>query len=138
MGTVDANILVATFDTSDAFHTESVRLLREADQRGVRLFSPSFVVVEVACVIARRFRDPTDGARAAADIASNGLIRLLPIDDALLSLATDIGAQRFLRGADALYAATAQITGSTIISWDQELIRRAGGLSPTDWLATLH
>jgi predicted nucleic acid-binding protein len=137
MGTVDANIWVAGFDTTDVFYAESIELMREVARRGVPLFSPSFVLVEVACVVSRRFRDPSAGARAAADIASNGLVQLLPLDDTLLSLAADLGARRYLRGADALYAATAQLTGSTIITRDQELIRRAGGVSPTDWLASL-
>jgi len=39
-----------------------------------------------------------------------------------------------LRGADALYAATAQATGSTLVSWDGEPIRRAGAITRTDWL----
>jgi predicted nucleic acid-binding protein len=137
MGTVDANVWVAGFDTTDVFHAESIRLMHEVARRGMLLFSPSFVLVEVACVVARRFRDSSAGARAAADIASNGLVRLLPLDDVLLSLAADLGTQRFLRGADALYAATAQLTGSAIITRDQELIRRAGAVSPSDWLASL-
>jgi len=137
MGTVDANIWIAGFDATDRFHAESADLLSEADKRDVQLYVPSFVLVEVACVLARRFRDPAVGVRAASGIATRRVVRVVPLDDTLMSLAMDLGAQWFLRGADALYAATAQITGSTLVSWDQELIRRAGGMTPTDWLATL-
>ena len=59
----------------------------------------------------------------------------MPVDTALIVAALRLGTDTFLRGADALYAATAQLTGSTLISWNRELIQRAGALSPTDWLA---
>jgi predicted nucleic acid-binding protein len=137
MGTVDANVWIAGFDTTDVFHVESAAFLLEADRRGIPLYSPSFVLVEVACVLARRLRDPSAGLRAASGIVADHLVQLLPLDDVLLSLAADIGTQRFLRGADALYAATAQLTGSAIITRDQELIRRADGMTPTDWLNSL-
>ena len=45
-----------------------------------------------------------------------------------------LGTRQVLRGADALYAATALLTGTQLISWDNELVRRAGALTPTAWL----
>ena len=68
-----------------------------------------------------------------------GLLRLalvvqVPTDATLLSTALRRGPSKFLRGADALYAATAELTGSTLVAWDNELIQRAGAISPTDWL----
>jgi predicted nucleic acid-binding protein len=64
-------------------------------------------------------------------------VSYVPIDSALIEAAMQIGTSAFLRGADALYAATAQLTGSQLISQDQELIRRAGAISPTDWLISV-
>jgi predicted nucleic acid-binding protein len=58
----------------------------------------------------------------------------VPVDTVLVETAIRVGTDAFLRGADALYAATALITGSTLVSWDNELIQRAGAHSPTDWL----
>jgi len=134
MATVDANIWVAGFDATDVFHLQSVAFLRETTRRGILPSGPAFVLVEVACVIARRFRDPSAGARAATGVLTHGLIRIVPLDETMVALATRLGSQQFLRGADALYAATAQVTGDVLVSWDHELIQRAGALSPTDWL----
>ena len=61
-------------------------------------------------------------------------LRLYPHDDVLWGEALRLGTWQFLRGADALYSATAHLTGSQLISWDNELVRRAGALTPTDWL----
>lgn len=39
-----------------------------------------------------------------------------------------------LRGACAFYAATAHQMQITLITWDDELLKRAGGLKPDEWL----
>lgn len=51
-----------------------------------------------------------------------------------MEVAIRLGTHRYLRGADALYAATAHLTGTQLISWDNELVQRAGALTPTAWL----
>jgi predicted nucleic acid-binding protein len=135
MVTVDANVWVGGFDTTDAFHERSAAFLREVTRRRISLHAPSLVLIEVTCVVARRYRDPAAGARAVSGIAGHRLVTIMPIDDVMVTVATQLGAQRFLRGADALYAATAQITGTILVSWDNELIQRAGAVTPTDWLA---
>jgi predicted nucleic acid-binding protein len=63
------------------------------------------------------------------------LLSLQPLDDALLAIAARLGTHQLLRDADALYAATAQISGAQLVSWDDELIRRARAITPTEWLA---
>jgi predicted nucleic acid-binding protein len=135
MPTLDANILVASYDATDLFHEQSAAFLRAVARRDMEAFVPAFARLEVACVVARRFRGPAEGERAATGITRLGLVRLVQIDDEMLTLATQIGTQQFLRGADALYAATAQSTGSVLVSWDRELVERAGALTPADWLA---
>ena len=132
--TVDASIWIATADSTDRFHPESRRFLSAVAQSGVRPVIPSFAVVEVACALARKFRDPDEGRRLTDDLLfASGAVHV-PADTALLGEALRLGTTQFLRGADALYAATAQVTGSTLVSWDTELIQRAGALSPSGWL----
>jgi predicted nucleic acid-binding protein len=58
------------------------------------------------------------------------------MDTAFLAATENICTSQFLRGADALYAAVAQQSQSQLISWDDEHLKRAGGTTPTDWLAT--
>ncbi len=40
-----------------------------------------------------------------------------------------------LRGAIALYAATASLANAPLVSWDDELVSRAGAVTPQQWLA---
>jgi predicted nucleic acid-binding protein len=132
--TVDASIWIAAADPTDVFHHESRTFLAATAVQGLRLFIPTFAVIEVACALSRKRRDPSAGQRLIEGLLLLSVVAQVPADAALLSTALRRGSDLLLRGADALYAATAELTGSTLISWDQELIQRAGALSPTDWL----
>jgi predicted nucleic acid-binding protein len=56
-------------------------------------------------------------------------------DAALLAQALLAGTTAFLRGADALFLATARAAGATLVSWDDELLQRGGAVTPSDWTA---
>jgi len=132
---LDASVWVAFYELNDTFHVPSVQALQELVQRDEPLFGPAFVTVEVGCAVARRLRSETAGNLAAASMMSTGSdLQLVPLDSQLLELALSLGMRSRLRGADALYAATAALTGHGLLSWDGELIQRVGALTPTDWL----
>ena len=63
-------------------------------------------------------------------------IMRLQMDAPFLAQALFAGTEFLLRGADALYVATAKISNAQLISWDNDLVRRAGAITPSDWLAT--
>ena len=63
-------------------------------------------------------------------------VKELPIDAAFLAQATLSGPRDFLRGADALYTAAAEMEEATLISWDNEHRARTGALTPGEWLST--
>ena len=49
-----------------------------------------------------------------------------------ISHAAVLAAEKRLRGADAVYAATAAATGSPLVTWDAELRARAAAVSPEE------
>jgi predicted nucleic acid-binding protein len=51
----------------------------------------------------------------------------------IVVLALDLGIERRLRGADAVYAATAAHVGGRLITWDRELLERADARTPSAW-----
>jgi len=132
---LDASILVAAADPTDVTHAASRDFLETLVRRGVLVRLPEFAVTEIACALARRLRDPV----AARRVAIGGLAAVraveVPMDAGFLAQATLIGTRHFLRGADALYATAAEITGGCLISWDGELRSRAEAQSPTEWMA---
>jgi len=68
-------------------------------------------------------------------MAGHPALHLEPISDVLVQEAERLGLERRLRGADALYAATAARLGCPFLSWDRELVARGGAQLPSDWLA---
>jgi predicted nucleic acid-binding protein len=135
MITVDANVWIAAFDPADVFHADSVALFTRIASRNITIHAPDFVEVEVACAVSRRRRDANAGVIAGKKLTSHPLLVLAPASPTLQGEALRIGTQCFLRGADALYAATASLTATSLVSWDDELVKRAGGFTPADWLA---
>jgi predicted nucleic acid-binding protein len=129
--TVDASVWVAAADQRDAFHEESRSFLAAVAVEGLEIVVPEFAVVEVACALARKVTSTARGRQLARDILSSALVDRHPVDETLLSAAHQVGTSAFLRGADALYAATAQLTGAQLVSWDNELVRRVEAVTPT-------
>jgi predicted nucleic acid-binding protein len=134
MLTVDANVWIAAYDPVDRFHSPSVAFLSTVAGRHLPLHGPAFLLVEVVCALARRAQSPAAGERAAAHLRRHPNLVLHPVTDELLGNAARLGAGQLLRGADALYAATAAMLDAPLISWDDELRQRAEALTPSDWL----
>jgi predicted nucleic acid-binding protein len=132
---LDANLWVAALDPADPFHNDSVALFRVAAERGLPLAGPSYVTLESVCALARRVGDSALAHAAGEQMARHPALHLEPLTGALLAAAERLGIDCRLRGADALYAATAARLGCPLLSWDSELITRGGALSPRDWLA---
>ena len=135
MLTLDANIWVAAFDPLDRFHARSAEFLRAVARKGLDLHGPAFVTLEVACALARRAGDSAVGTVVDERLRAHPALTLHPLDDQFLKTARELGVQLLLRGADALYAATAKLLEAPLITWDDELMRRAGSLTPDAWLA---
>lgn len=134
MITVDASVWIGFLDRNDPFHSASDSLLQRLQASSTPYYSPEFAALEIACALARRQRDAQAGRTAASLLRRNSRLQL--VDTArLLPIAEEFGCRLFLRGADALYAATAHLTSTPLVTWDRELIERTGALTPEQWLA---
>jgi predicted nucleic acid-binding protein len=133
--TIDASVWIAAADATDKFHQPSRELLRKVVADGIAVIQPAFGRTEVACALARRLRDGAQGQQLTHSLMNRMVTSEIAMDVAFLTATEDIGTSLFLRGADALYAAVAQQSQGPLISWDNEHLQRAGGITPTDWLA---
>ena len=122
--TIDASVWIAAADAKDLFHQPSRELLRWIVSTSAEIVQPSFARAEVACALARRVRDSTKGRVLTHTVMDRIVTTEVAMDKAFLTAAEDLGTSQFLRGADALYAATAQENHSTLISWDNEHLQR--------------
>lgn len=132
---IDANVWVAAADPTDPCSPASRRCLQAVMRSRDRLVLPAIAPLEVACALSRRFRNAATGRALAHRLARSERLTLLDVDS-LHDHALELGTEGFLRAADTLYAAAAHEIGGQLISWDQELVQRAGAVTPEEWLAS--
>jgi predicted nucleic acid-binding protein len=125
---VDASVWVSALVVHDTHHTASRRWLRRHSSRTTLLVVPTLALAEVASAISRRTGDPVLGLRSMEAVLSLPRLRLVPLDPALGSEAGRIAADHGLRGADAVYVATAARHKLPLVTLDAELRARIGRL----------
>ena len=132
---VDANVWVLALDRTELRSDMSRAFLGAVGASRYPIALPEFAEIEVACALSRRLRNTEQGrliARQALDFAP---ITWHALTRRMVRRAVVIGTRRFLRSADALYAAVAEAVGGEIVSWDKELVNRAGAVTPEAWVA---
>jgi predicted nucleic acid-binding protein len=140
--TIDASVWVAADAADEEAHDDCAAFLRGAVAAGTVVNQPTLSLVEVTAALARRTRDHAFAERAGLAILGTPGVQVHPLDRELAIAASAIASRAFLRGADAVYAATAVATGSTLITLDGELLTRGIPgleiLTPSAWLAAQH
>ena len=138
MLTIDASVLVAAGSPDDVASDESLRFLRMALEAGLAIHQPTLSLVEVAASIARRSGDSVLAREAGLRLLQMPRLVMHPLDLEAAAESAAIAGRAALRGADAIYAATALRNGTTLVTLDQELLTRAAGIidcvTPAGWL----
>ncbi len=138
MITIDASVLVAAGSPGDIANDESVRFLRAALGAGLAVHQPTLTLVEIAASIARRTNDPALAREAGLRLLQMPGLVMHPLDVEAAAEAAAIAGRAMLRGADAIYAATALRHGTTLVTLDHELLTRTSGvidsIEPAGWL----
>ena len=137
--TLDANVFVGALTPTGIHFAESLALLTRIRAEQTEVVCPSLVLPECAGAVIRPTGRRSLAQRALAFVQVLPGIRLVPLTDDRARRAADLAITCRLRGADAVYAAVAQEYGTTLITWDQELLTRGAAIvtvmTPTDWLA---
>ena len=131
MFTIDANIFVRELDTSHAHYAACHVLLERMQTTATPMIDPLIVLAEIAgCNQPRAARSHARENLCRICCAPYPNLQLVPLDDALADAAAEIAADLGLRGMDAIYVATARRYGCTLITLDDEPLRRAGAIIP--------
>jgi predicted nucleic acid-binding protein len=136
--TIDASVLVAAGSPGDIANDESVTFLRAALGAGLAIHQPTLTLVEVAASIARRTSDPAIAREVGLRLLQMPGLVMHPLDIEAAAESAAIAGRAMLRGADAIYAATALRHGTTLVTLDQEVLTRTAGIldcvTPAGWL----
>ncbi len=141
MLTIDANIFVSARMRTEINHSVSSGFLDRIVAAATEIYCPTLVLPETAAAVIRSTGRPALAERSLSQIRDFPYMTLVEVTAGCAEWAADIAVACRLRGADAVYAAVAQEYGTTLITWDQELLTRAGAavavMTPADWLTAL-
>lgn len=139
MLTIDANVFVSSSSLADKLGAESEEFLRRAGQQELKIYCPNLLLPEVASAIIRPTSDINAVKITLASVESFPNISFVELTEPRSQAAVQIALTCRLRGADAVYVAVAQEYGTTLITWDQEMLLRGAAavpvMTPADWLA---
>lgn len=127
---IDASVWVSAADRTDTLSEISRDFLALVVAQELPIALPEFAELEIACALARRLRDAEEGRRLTERMLESPLVTRYSSNRAMLREAIQVGTRIFLRSGDALYAALAERLECELVSWDGELIERAGALTP--------
>jgi len=123
---VDASVWVARLVPQDIFHGAVRAWMAARRDENTLLISPSLLLPEVAGAIARRTGDPALAAQAIEMLEHLPGLRLVEMERSLAAEAAVLAARLGLRGADALYLATASYLNLPLCTLVEDQARRAG------------
>lgn len=128
---VDASVVVSRLVPHDVHHEASRRWLSRHVAEGGLLVAPAVLLPEVAGAVARRTGEPRLARRAVDAILRLSALRLVPVDDILARAAAALAGRLRVRGADALYIASAASLRLPLVTWDLEQRDRAARVVET-------
>lgn len=128
MTVVDASVWVSRLVPQDVNHAGSRDWLDSYANNGGLLVAPVLLLAEVAGAVSRRTGDQLLARRVVQQLLRVPGLRLVAVDRRLGEAAARVAADRSLRGADAVYIATARRLSVSLVTWDREQRERAGGL----------
>ena len=128
---VDASVWVSRLVDSDVHHARCQTWLEKQASEGGLLVAPVLALAEVAGAISRRTNQPSLAHQAVKILLALPSLRLVSMDPSLAGLAAKLAGDHALRGADAVYAATASQLGLPLVTLDSEQLQRAQSIVST-------
>jgi len=139
--TVDSSVFVSAARSGEISNIESTAFLSWARQTRPRLFLPTLVMVEVAAALSRTGSAATLAHQYALSIGQLPNVILVDLDDSLARQAAALGAQHKLRGADAVFLASAALFAAELVTLDRQQLERGSPIvqtqSPASFMKTV-
>ena len=136
--TIDASVWVSAFVPGDLHHVQSDQVLEICLVTRAKVIVPEIVRLEVAAGVARILQHDGQGQVAAKKVERFPGIKFLPLQTAFLNKSIILATRHFLRAADALYLTTARESKATLITLDDEMLKRGAAaatvFTPAKWL----
>jgi len=137
--TLDASVWLASLSPREPDHSASRALIARILERRLPTHQPVLFVIEICATIARRTGNRDLAVQAGRAALQWPHLVLHELDHAQATDAAGVAATCALRGADAVYVATARSAGSVLVTLDSEMRERGASVvdvaTPGEWLA---
>jgi predicted nucleic acid-binding protein len=138
--TIDSSVFVSAARRSEIGNAESTTFLAWVRESHPRLFLPTLLMAEVASALSRTGTAAGLAQQYALAIGQLPNTVLVALDEGLARQAAAFGAQHRLRGADAVFLASAALFAAELVTLDREQLQRGSSivqtLSPGHFLKT--
>jgi predicted nucleic acid-binding protein len=128
---IDVSIWVAFFLRTDVNLAVSYQWIVNHTTSGGRMYAPTILLAEVASAVARRTGKLRRGLNALNTLESLTLFDWVQMEHDLIREAAQTAATLGLRGADAIYVATAKRLSIPLLTWDAEQLAKPASIIPT-------
>jgi predicted nucleic acid-binding protein len=138
--TIDASVFVAASREEEVHYPASREFLQHvrAQAQPLIVFCPALVLPECSAAIARPTDDPALAAELVSLVEAFPGLQFVPLDQPLARRAAQVARDYRLRGADSVYAAVAEALGTTLVTWDVEMLERGAAvvstMTPAEWV----
>ena len=126
---LDSSVFVAALREAEPTHKVSQKLLKRVVEGEFLAIEPFTVLVEVVAAIRRRTGDQELAKKIGIDLLRIGEIHFQELTKYRALDAMDITGRIGVRGMDAIVLQTARENDALLVTHDQEMARRARGLS---------
>ena len=127
--TLDANVFVTAFDRNDPLQKVCRQLLNLISTGAYPVFSPTLLFPEIAAAFARGSSRPQLAQNFVNEARKLLFIRPVVVDEQLANQAVSLAINSRLRGADAIYVATAVRYRALLITNDGNMLKRVPQLA---------
>jgi predicted nucleic acid-binding protein len=136
--TIDASVFIASARTQEPHHSASLDFLDQLRTKQPDVFCPSLTLPECSAALARRTGSVALAQRLVSIVENFTGMRLISLPVPRAQRAAQIAADHRLRGADSVYVAIAEEYAATLVTWDDEILKRGAAvvttMTPDDWL----
>ncbi len=123
--TLDASLLIRASTRDEPGCGDCERALLLLGERKIPLVMPTLILVEMAAALGRRGAGRSTVSRVLERVRTLPASVFLPLDESLAEDAAALALEYKLRGADAVYVATARRAGAILLTVDEEQLSRA-------------
>lgn len=123
--TVHSSVIIASLLKTEARHKEAFAIWEDILKGKSFAIMPLSILVEVVAAIRRRTGSEELATEIKKELIGIDNISFVIIDDKAAMEAADIAAKTGLRGMDAIVVQVAKEFGADLISFDEEMIKKA-------------